>query len=636
MKLRVLPFFLLFLSFTVQAQKIEYATMLIPDSLKQNANAVLRLNEVNISIPSQKEMVIKSKIVTTVLNELGLRSLDLSENYDKNRRINKIEATVYDPFGKEIKTYRRKDFKDISVADGVSIFNDNRALYLDFTPTNYPFTVVLESEVATSNTAFIRPWSPMNGYLESVEKTTVSIVYKPELGLKTKEINFKSHLGIEKKETASSITYSAKNLVAKKREELAPGFTEIFPLVYFSLEKFSLENVEGIATNWEEFGKWYYNSLLADTEEIPEETKIKVKQLVGAEKNAVEIAKIIYKYVQERTRYVSVQVGIGGWRPMLAKEVDKLGYGDCKALTNYTRSLLKTVGVDSYYTVVYAGDDETKDLQQDFASIQGNHVILTLPTDKGLVWLECTSQIQPFGFQGDFTDDRNILLIKPEGGEIVKTKTYTEAESLRTIKGAYSVNEEGKLTGKIKMISHGIQYDNTFGKERMSKEDQTNRYKEEFANINNLSIKKMQLTNDKNKIEFTEELEVEAESYAQNSAGKLMFALNAFDQNSYVPKKYKTREFPFEVIRGYTDEDEIEISIPEGYVFEAKPNNAELKTEFGEYKMEFISVNPKTIICKRKLIIKKGFYESAKYESYRKFRETIAKLDNSKTVISKS
>nr|MBP8157777.1 DUF3857 domain-containing protein [Flavobacterium sp.] len=266
----------------------------------------------------------------------------------------------------------------------------------------------------------------------------------------------------------------------------------------------------------------------------------------------------------------------------------------------------------------------------------GNHVILTLPSDKGLIWLECTSQIQPFGFQGDFTDDRNILLIKTEGGEIVKTKTYTEAESLRTIKGAYSINEEGKLIGKIKMISYGIQYDNSFGKERMSKEDQTSRYKEEFDNINNLTLKKMQLVNDRNKIEFTEELEMEAESYAQNSAGKLMFALNAFDQNNYVPKKYKTREFPFEIIRGYTDEDEIEISIPEGYIFEAKPNNAELKTEFGEYKIEFVSVNPKTIICKRKLVIKKGFYESSKYESYRKFRETIAKLDNSKTVISKS
>ncbi|MBP8157990.1 MAG: DUF3857 domain-containing protein, partial [Flavobacterium sp.] len=451
MKLSVLPFFLLFFSLTVQSQKLEYAAILIPDSLKQNANAVIRLNEVNISIPTQKEMVIKSKMVITVLNELGLRSLDLSENYDKNRRINKIEATLYDLIGKEIKVYRKKDFKDVSVADGVSIFNDNRALYLDFTPTTYPFTIVFESEVETSNTAFIRSWSPMNGYLESVEKTSMTIVFKPELGLKTKEINFKNYLGIEKKETASSITYSAKNLLAKKREELAPGFTEIFPVVYFSLEKFSLENVEGIATNWGEFGKWYYKSLLADTEEIPQETQLRIKQLVGVEKNPVEIAKIIYKYVQEKTRYVSVQVGIGGWRPMLAKEVDRLGYGDCKALTNYTRSLLKTVGVDSYYTVVYAGDDETKDLEQDFASIQGNHVILTLPSDKGLIWLECTSQIQPFGFQGDFTDDRNILLIKPEGGEIVKTKTYTQAESLRTIKGAYSINEEGKLIGKIKM-----------------------------------------------------------------------------------------------------------------------------------------------------------------------------------------
>ena len=146
----------------------------------------------------------------------------------------------------------------------------------------------------------------------------------------------------------------------------------------------------------------------------------------------------------------------------------------------------------------------------------------------------------------------------------------------------------------------------------------------------------MQLFNDKQKVEFIEELEVEAENYAQNTAGKLMFALNAFDQNSYVPKKHKNREFPFEILRGYTDECQIEISIPEGYFFEAKPNNSELKTEFGEYKIEFITINPKTIICKRRLLIKKGLYENNKYESYRKFREAIAKLDNSKTVISKS
>lgn len=636
MKFKIFPYFFLFFSFFVSAQKLEYSILTIPDSLKQNANAVVRSNQLNINIASQKSMTFKSIKIITVLNELGLNSLDLMEYYDKNSRITKIEATAYDQFGKELKSYKRKDFKDTSVADGVSIFNDNRALYLDYTPITYPFTMVFESEIETANTAFIPSWTPLDGYLISTQITSLVITFKPELHLKTKEVNFTNQYPIEKSETPTSVSYSAKNLVAKKREELSPSYNEVFPVVYFALEKFALENVEGIAVNWGEFGKWYYNSLLADTEEIPEATQLKIKELIGNEKNPVEIAKIIYKFVQEKTRYVSVQVGIGGWKPMLAKDVDKLGYGDCKALTNYTRSLLKSVGVPSYYTVVYAGSDQTQDLQEDFASIQGNHVILTLPTDKGLLWLECTSQILPFGFQGDFTDDRNVLLIKPEGGEIVKTKTFNEADNLQITKGSYQISAEGNLTGKVKIISKALRYDSSYSKERMSKEDQIKNYKEEFSNINNLTIKKISFSNNPETIEFIEDLELVAEGYAQNSGGKLLFALNAFDQNSYVPKRYRTREFPFQMDRGYTNEAEIEITIPDGFVIEAKPDGITLDTEFGYYKIEFIAENANKIICKRKMVLKKGFYDKSKYESYRKFRETLAKNDNSKIVITKA
>lgn len=630
---RILLALILFTSFAF-GQKLEYSILTIPDSLKQNANAVLRNSEMNISIPTQNTMTIKSKVITTVLNEYGLKNLDLSENYDKNRKIAKIEATVYDSFGKELKTFKKKDFRDVSVADGISVFNDNRALYIDYTPVTYPFTVVFETEIETSNTAFIPAWSPIDNFLVSTQKTSLTITFSPDLNLKTKEINFSKNYAIEKNVTSNSVSYSAKNVIAKKREELTPSFTNVFPIVYFALEKFQLENVSGSASNWKEFGKWYYNSLLSDTEEIPEVTQQKIKSLIGNEKNPIEIAKIIYTFVQEKTRYVSVQVGIGGWKPMLAKDVDKLGYGDCKALTNYTRSLLKMVDIPSYYTVVWAGN-ERRNIHEDIASIQGNHVILALPHENKLHWLECTSQIQPFGFQGDFTDDRNVLIIKPDGGEIVSTKLFSEAENLKTIKGSYAISPEGNLSGKINIVSKGLQYDNEFGKERLSREEQIKRYKDEFDNINNLSIKKISFSNDKNNVQFTEDLELQAESYAQNTGGKLMFAVNAFDQNSYVPKKYKTREFPFEIERGYSNEDEIEISLPEGFSIEAKPNDNEITTEFGSYKIEFITAENNKIICKRKLTIKKGFFESSKYENYRKFRETIARTDNSKILISK-
>jgi hypothetical protein len=508
-------------------------------------------------------------------------------------------------------------------------------LYLDYTPITYPFTIIFETEIATSNTAFIPAWRPIDNFLVSTQKTLLTINFKPELNLNIKEINFSNSYSIEKIISTGSISYSSKNLTAKKREELSPSFTSIFPIVYFGLENFQLENVSGKASDWKEFGKWYYNSLLADTEEIPEATLQKIKALIGSEKNPIEIAKIIYQFVQEKTRYVSVQVGIGGWKPMLAKDVDKLGYGDCKALTNYTRSLLKSVNIPSYYTVVWAGN-EKRNIHDDIASIQGNHVILALPHEGNLYWLECTSQIHPFGFQGDSTDDRNVLIIKPDGGEIVSTKIFSEIENIKIIKGSYTISQEGNLFGKINIVSKGLRYDNEFGKERLSREEQIKQYKEEFDNINNLSIEKISFSNDKNNVQFTEDLELQAESYAQNTGGKLMFAVNAFDQNSYVPKKYKTREFPFEIERGYSNEDEIEVTLPEGFSIEAKPNNNEITTEFGSYKIEFITTENNKIICKRKLTIKKGFFESSKYENYRKFRETIARTDNSKILISKS
>lgn len=635
MRFPFLPFLIFLISASVCGQKTEYSITNIPDSLKQNANAVVRLNKLDITIASQKSMTFKLIQVISVLNELGLRSLDLVESYDKSSRINKIEARAYDAFGRELKVYKRKDFRDRSAVGEGTIFSDNRMLELDYTPTGYPFTMVFEVESETSNTAFIPTWTPMHGYLCSTMQTSLSINYPSELRLKTKEFNFSNKYPIDKKETSNSISYTAKNLVAKKSEELSPSFDYIFPRIMFGLEIFSLEGIQGNAKSWKEMGKWFYDEILSGTTELTNETKIKIKNLVGNEKDPLKKAEIVYKYVQEKTRYVSIQEGIGGWKPMLAKDVDKLGYGDCKALTNYTRTLLNEVGVVSYYARLY-GQSNKKEIYPDIVSFQSNHVILAIPNDSDYIWLECTSQIHPFGFQGDFTDDRNAYLIKPDGGEIVKTKTFTEKDNLQIIKGAYQITENGDLIGNLKIISKGLQYDNEFVKERMSREDQIKHYKEQFSNINNLTLKKINFSNDSKTIDFTETLEMEAEGYAQNSGGKLMFALNAFDQNSYVPKKYKTREFPFQRQRGYTNEDEIEITIPEGFVVEAKPNGLEQDTEFGSYKIEFTTLSATKILCKRKLVLKKGIYDKSKYENYRKFLETIAKTDNSKVVLAKA
>ncbi len=95
-------------------------------------------------------------------------------------------------------------------------------------------------------------------------------------------------------------------------------FSEMYPQLKMGLEHFNIEGVDGSAKNWKEFGQWYADKILVGTDVLPEETKVKIRNLVGDEKNTIEKAKIIYKYMQEKTRYVSIQVGIGGWKPMYA------------------------------------------------------------------------------------------------------------------------------------------------------------------------------------------------------------------------------------------------------------------------------------------------------------------------------
>lgn len=615
------------------SQNINYSTLLIPEALKEDANSVIRFQQIDINIASQKQLIVKKRKVVTVFNKYGINNVDAFEYYDKSSQVNSIEATIYDSFGKEIKKIKRKDFRDQSVADGVSIYTDNRKLFLDYTPINYPYTILYESETETSSTAFIPSWFPIDDAFESVEKSKINITFSEDLGFKFLEKNIENK-SIIKTEKEGFISFSAENLLAEKIEDNSPSFKKIVPFVLFGVEKISLEGILGEVKTWKDYGYWIYNNLIKDSEELSTETQLKVKELVKNENDQIEKAKIIYKYVQDKTRYVSVQLGIGGWKPMLAKDVDRLGYGDCKALTNYTRVLLKTVGIDSYYTIIY-GDNEKNDFQEDFVSMQGNHVILTLPTKDKNVFLECTSQILPFGFIGDFTDDRYALVIKPDGGEIIKTNEYLDKSNSQITKGNYSINEEGTIIGSMQIKSKGTQYDNKYLIELKSKLELEEFYKSYFGWINNLKLESIKHSNNKDDIEFIEDLKITAVNYGSKNNDIILFPINAFNQNSNIPKRYRNRKNPFEISRGYVDEDEFEIVIPDGYVIDAKPNDFEINDKFGNYKTEIVVISSNKIKYKRLLSINKGFFDKTEYDNYRKFREQIAKYDNSKIVIKK-
>jgi len=626
--------FLLVALFTLPAfAQQNYSIATIHDGLTENANAVIRLDQTDITIASRKSMSAKKTRVVTVLNEKGLGYMDATEYFDKSTSVRSIEAVIYDAFGMPIKKIKRKDFKEQAVSEGSSI-TDNKLLYLDYTPTQYPYTIVYTSETETSNTAFIPRWLPVEGTFVSTEKSLYNITYPADLGFKFKDYNF-GEVPLNKVQTSTTLSLSAENIAAQRSEDYSPSFNKVRPHVLFGLEKFHLEGVDGEAHSWEAFGAWVYNNLLTGTDDLPVETQNKIKALVSTETDPLKKAKIVYQYVQNKTRYISIQLGIGGWKPMLAKDVDRLGYGDCKALSNYTRALLKVVGVDSYYAIIY-GDRRQQDIREDFVSMQGNHAVLAIPHNGQLVWLECTSQTAPFGFQGDFTDNRMALLVKPEKGEIVRTHVYDTKGNSQLSKGNYTISEAGAISGGLQIVSKGIQYDRAYHLERESPEELDKTYKSRFSNINNIKLKKTGLQNNSDNQIFTEDINLEAEGYCNKSGNRVMFAVNAFNQSSMIPQRYRNRKMPFEISTGYYDEDEITINLPTGFTMEAKPENVTITDKFGEYKTQYEVISPTKMIFKRSLQVNEGLYASSEYENYRQFREKVARNDNAKIVLVKN
>lgn len=618
-----------------QAQNQNLNILLIPDSLSINANAIIRYDHTDIEVLNSSKMIVNKKMAVTIMNKYGDEDGHIYLNYDDHTKIKTVEVKIFDYTGKEIKKIKKSDFSDVSAVDAGTLFSDNRVLYYEYPPSSYPYTLVYEYEISTSNTAFIRTWYPIKFYGTSTVESTYSLTYPNDITIFNKDVNLNKYT-VEKNSQNGRFFYALKNAKAIEYEPLSPVFTEFGPHVKFAANKFQLGGEAGAANNWKEFGKWWYDNLISGRGGLTESTKRDIHQLVNGISDSRERAELVYKYMQDKTRYISVQVGIGGWKPMTAMDVDELGYGDCKGLSNYSMALLREAGVSSYYSKIYAGEGERVTLDPKIAFQQSNHVILMVPFEKDTVWLECTNQKIPFGHLGTFTDDRDALVVTPEGGKIVRTKKYTTEDNRQVMKGELNIDNEGRIKANIVIESSGIQYDDHYGIAFLDEDEKNNYYKSFFDEINNVSIQKIEIENNEKDIRFKEHVQFSADNFAVNSGEKILIRLNVVNTSRHIPKRVRNRKLPLEIKYGFIHTEDVIINLPENYKIEAIGEPSLVNTAFGTYSIHIEKINEKQLSYKRTLLIHEGLYEVADYDAYRKFRKKINQLDNLKIVMTKS
>ncbi|SCY43729.1 Transglutaminase-like superfamily protein [Nonlabens sp. Hel1_33_55] len=624
---------LLLLLFTISTQAqldSKLISITIPQKLTTNANAVIRQNDVVVEVNDIDDVTVTEDRIVTVFNKTGMNYINAHQNYSDSWDIKDMRAVIYDALGNEITTIKERDFRDVSAVDSGTLYADNRVKYLEYTARTFPITVHYTSEVEMESTAFLPQWLPLENFYCSTESSSIQIINNSDTEVKFKEQNFDS-FSIEK---LGDLHYVAKDLVAIKNEAYRPGFKSFAPVVKFAMKNFVMEGVEGVNNSWQDFGKWMHDDLLVGTQELPDEVKQEIKSLTSNATTDIEKAKIVYEYVQDRSRYISVQVGIGGWKPIEAVDVHKMAYGDCKGLTNYTMALMNEVGVKSNYAAIYGGS-EKRSMDREFSMTEGNHVILYLPEleENKDYWLECTSKTAPFGFMSDFTDDRDALVITPEGGKLVHTTSYDSNKNLQKTLGQFQINENGRLTGKVNIESEGVQYAWRNRLESQNSGDLKNNYLEQWDHLNGLFIIDAINSSDKSIPRFIEDVQLEIASYGSKTGNLLLFQPVILNRNTSEPPVYSDRRLDFEIDRGYIDQDIYEIQLDEGVSVDALPNPVNIKSNYGEYDLKLSQSDNGNIVVERRLEILAGMFDKKEYEEYRKFRSEVVKHDSSKRVL---
>ncbi|HEY4109452.1 DUF3857 domain-containing protein [Puia sp.] len=589
----------------------------LPDSLRQGAVMVRRLDQVEITIESAHRARVHRKWVSTILNSNGDRYGLIYTFYDRFRELSGVTAMMYDGDGKLMRKIRKSDLEDAPISGMGMLAMDTRVKYYQFVNRTYPYTISYEEEQVLDN-LFVLPsqWFPQPAENIAVVSSTL-IVHVPDgYPLRTREYDLPTAAQVTEKKGVKTYVWEVNNRPARAAEEYAVVWGRREPCVRLSPGSFEVSGYKGSADTWTNLAK-FTGDLFRGRGQLPEEARKKVHALTDGLTDTAKIA-ALYSWLQQNTHYVGIELGIGGWQPFDATYVYTRKYGDCKALANYMVALLKEAGIRAWPVLIYGGP-EPPVIDTGFACAQFNHCIAVALAGKDSVWLECTSNLLAPGYLSSFTADRQGLLIDDPGGRLVHTPVYGVRENrlTRNVKG--SVTGSGDLEASLQVEYTGLQQDAPHSMiDRLSKKDLL-AAEQHSLGLTDCVISDWNYTAARTAIPSLEEtMRLYAQHFATVTGNRLIVLPGRFlRRTGRMRTNGPARQTAIELRLSIDESDTLVLQMPPGYAPERLPSGR-LSFPFGSYSIHS-SFDQGVLTMTCHYTEQKGVYSPANFERMARF-----------------
>jgi len=607
-----------------------YLANAIPDSLKQDANSVVRYEYRDVVVKGPGKKTVKVHRIVTILNEKGdheaMLILDYNKKYDNYSDIN---MRAFDAAGNVLKKYHKSDMYDGSATDGISIVTDDRFLGVKHTISAYPQTIETEYEEDVTSAINLDEWGIQDDQ-QSVQYSTYNVTVDSLAGFKyyNKNIYLKPSKVAEK--NGYHYCWEIRNVKAVKLEEKAEPW-RVLPRIEFTVKNFQFYGVAGNFESWQDFGKWIWG-LNSQVSSLSPERIADLKKMTDTIKTDKDKARFLYHYMQQNMRYVSIQLGIGGYQPFAASFVDEKKYGDCKALSNYMCALLKAININSYCAVINAeANKEPADPSFPFNSF--NHEILCIPLKGDTTWLECTDPYAIFGKLGTFTENRRALLITEDGGKLVNTPRSTMDDNVFDSEANIKLDADGGAKAGVKILSTGVYREEYIGFSALKADEQKEAFMDRL-NLKQPNVFEIKPESDRNGVKEMD-LNLEYDKFSDITAGdKQFYRPHVFDLVAFtVPiEEHRKSDYYFEA--PIKKSCVTTIDLPSGFEVETLPVNQSLKFTYGSYDVKYsYDAGKNEVTSTVHFNITNQVIPAAKYTELQEYLDAVAKAQNKKLVI---
>lgn len=391
-------------------------------------------------------------------------------------------------------------------------------------------------------------------------------------------------------------------------------------------------------SGWPDMGAWY--TRLSSARRVPDKSvSFKARELSAGAAGTLEKIRALAQFVQKNVRYVSVQIGIGGFQPHAASIVLANRYGDCKDKATLLAAMLKAIGIESDYIIVHT-DRGIVTAQSPVSLYSFNHVILAirLPDDVPdggidsiirhprlgrLLVFDPTMPTTPLGRLPYYLQDNTALLVAGEGGELIVLPRPGPEGNVLDRKGKLVLTGDGSLIGEILETRRGSEADLMRYRIQASSEAERRKFLETFLSRSfaSFSLQSYEFKNlDDPRSDLIVSYRFTASGYAKHAGGYLVVRPRVVGNKAVdlTSREKKPRRSPIDLETTSLARDEFIFELPEGTVVDSLPKPTNLEAGFAAYASR-TEATGRTLVYRREFRLFEPLLPASRYGEALKF-----------------